>query len=309
MTPQKIEYADDISLQTVHIDITLGNLCNWACSYCPTNLNDGSLPWLGKDTLINFLNKATTHYKTLGKKYFDFNFLGGETTLYKDFIPIVSWIKDQNFYSNIEIMTNGSRKIGYWNKNIRYFDTISITHHVENADPYHTRQVADLVIDNGKYANVSIPMLPKQWNKCIEHANIILESNHQFNVSPKTLLHDFGGKNIPYHYTKEQKEVLTSKFRFDIIEGRKKFRKGINPHKIIAMGENCFMDYTCYAGVDIIAIDKKGNLKLGGNCKMHKQGFTQKKYYEDDIIFPTEPIICKQTTCNCLPDIQTRKYA
>ena len=68
-TPTQIIYDDNISLQTVHIDIELGNLCNWACTYCPSDLHDGSMPWVDKDSLIKFLDQACTHYKSLGKRY------------------------------------------------------------------------------------------------------------------------------------------------------------------------------------------------------------------------------------------------
>ena len=95
-TPTQIVYDDDISLQTVHIDIELGNLCNWACTYCPKKSHDGSIPWVDKNNLIKFLDQACTHYKSLGKKYFDFNFLGGEPTLFKHFVEITNWIKQQD---------------------------------------------------------------------------------------------------------------------------------------------------------------------------------------------------------------------
>ena len=309
MTPFSIDYDDDISSQSVHIDIILGNLCNWSCSYCPTHLHDGSDPWLDKDALIKFLKKSCQHYKNLGKKYFDFNFLGGETSLYKNFIDITKWIKDQDFNSNIEIMTNGYRKLSYWKDNIQYFDTVRITHHVENADPYQTKTLADFVVDCGKFTSVGIPMLPNKWQKSMQHVEIILDSKHKFDVSPKTLLHDFGVKNIPYDYSEDQKKTLKTKFRFNQLSSKnKKYRKGINPGKLIANGDNKFKNYTCYAGIDIIGISRFGELRLGGNCKVASLGFTGKTIYDDDIVFPTKPVICTQEKCSCLPDVQTKKY-
>tara|TARA_B100001175_G_scaffold306792_1_gene305285 strand:- start:493 stop:1434 length:942 start_codon:yes stop_codon:yes gene_type:complete len=308
-TPTQIVYDDDISLQTVHIDIELGNLCNWACTYCPKKSHDGSIPWVDKNNLIKFLDQACTHYKSLGKKYFDFNFLGGEPTLFKHFVEITNWIKQQDFYSNVEMMTNGYRKMSYWEKNIKSFDTVSITHHAENADPLHTKTVADFVVDNGKYASVSIPMIPWEWDKCMEHIETLMHSKHPFNVSPKTLLKDFGGKNIPYDYTDNQKKILNKKFRFNQLSNKhKKYRKGINATKLVANQANRFLGYTCYAGIDIISINKVGGLRLGGNCYVQHKGFTDKKYYDDNIAFPQGPTICTQKICSCLPDVQTRKY-
>lgn len=307
MTPLSIEYDDDISLKSIHIDIVLGNLCNWSCSYCPKNLHDGSYPWLTKDALIKFLTKACQHYKSLDKNYFDFNFLGGEPSLYKDWIHIAKWIKNQDFYSNIGIMTNGYRKFSYWKKNIQYFDSVRITHHVENADPYHTQKLADFLVDNDTFTSVGIPMLPNDWQKSMQHVNIILDSKNKFDVSPKTLLKNFG--DYPYDYTEDQKKILKTKFRFNQLNSKnKKYRKGINPTKLIANKDNKFKNYTCYAGIDIIFIDKDGKLTLGGNCMVVSEGFTGKTIYDDDIVFPNQPVKCTQEFCTCLPDIQTRKY-
>ena len=35
----------------IYVDIDLGNFCTYACSYCPDEAHNGSVPWLEISTL------------------------------------------------------------------------------------------------------------------------------------------------------------------------------------------------------------------------------------------------------------------
>ena len=59
--------------------------------------------------------------------------------------------------------------------------------------------------------------------------------------------------------------------------------------------------------IDILSIDFKGNIRLGGACKMKLKDVTDKTIY-DDYVFPNSPQVCAIDICKCSPDVETRKF-
>ena len=51
----RIEHRHPAGARHTLIECSLGNQCNYACSYCPTHLHDGSIGWHAYDDLIRFL--------------------------------------------------------------------------------------------------------------------------------------------------------------------------------------------------------------------------------------------------------------
>jgi organic radical activating enzyme len=308
----------------IYVDIVLGNTCNFKCSYCPDSLHNGSDPWLNINALKKFSSKLIDFYSSVhDKNIFMFNLLGGEPTLYKDIVPFCQQLKEleeqKNCLIQIEFLTNGFRKLKWWEENIELFDKVKISHHPEFAKPEHSRDVADIVTEHNKYAAVQMLMNPEYWDKCMDHANIILDSKYDFTVVKKLVLKDFWTE--PYDYTPEQLKIFDGPFRGSIaeIENKKIFNRRpiyyfenekigrVRPPKIIAEGLNKFKGWTCYAGIDILSVDFQGKIKLGGACKMEYDGITNKTIY-DDYDFPNSPQVCAIDICACSPDVETRKF-
>ena len=315
-----ITYSDKDMINSVYVDIVLGNLCSYACSYCPPSSHDGSAPWLNPNDLTSFFERMLNHYtKKLDKNIFLFNFLGGEPTLYPHFEEICNYLKDQSNQRNIEIQieftTNGYRKLSYWKKNIDIFDVVKITHHLEYADPYHTREVADLMKSNNKGTTVMVPMKHDDWETGLETCRILNESKTIFTIDPKVLLMDFSnfGEKKMYPYTPEQLEFFKQPYRRGENEARKFVRLGftnegrVQVSKLISEGKTNFQGWSCYAGIDILQINTFGNIKIGGRCAVNVEGFTGKHFSDPTLEFPTGPVICTQNDCTCGPDINTRK--
>lgn len=318
-----IEYVDQRRYNAVYIDWTLGNFCNYRCSYCPDYLHDNSNPMSDVESVKAFTKRLFDHYtRNLGKKYFIFNLMGGEPTLWKSIEPFVIWVKEYSqqlgITSIIEILTNGSRTLRWWNDYVKYFDIVKITHHVEFANPVHTTNVADLVIDSGTNASVQVTMLPARWNECIDHLKTISNSRRQFRIDVKPLRIDFG--STLYDYTFEQLDIFQRPYRtaegipgVDTInmQGKSLFDNGneeiVRYQELITKGENSWVDWQCWAGIDIINIKPDGTVRLGGACGM-KDDLMYKKHITDPTLqFRIEPIICKQQWCSCGPDMETRK--
>ncbi len=318
-----IHYVDPKRYDAVYIDWTLGNFCNFKCSYCPDYLHNGSNPMSDIETAKTFVKKLFNHYKlNVSKKYFVFNFFGGEPTLWKSLGEFVQWIHEYSqelgVSSIIEILTNGSRTIRWWGEYVKYFDIVKITHHTEFADPQHTLEVADLIVSNGKIANVQLTMIPALWNSCIEHLNIISKSKHQFQIDVKPLRIDFGSKL--YDYSFEQLEIFKQPYRkssnmphVENVGMGSKFllsdntEVAIRYQDLITKKENSWLGWKCWAGVDIISIKQDGSIQIGGACAVVQKGLSNKLITDADIVFPTDPVICNQEWCSCGPDMETRK--
>jgi len=302
----------------VYIDIDLGNFCTYACSYCPTQAHDGSVPWLEVGALKKFVNKLFTHTKDT-KNLLVFNFLGGEPTLYNDIEELCYYIKEQSgkfgIQSHIELLTNGYRKLRWWEDNIHVYDEVKISFHPEFATATHARDVCDLVVSKGKQAMTQVLMLPALWEKCIETIETLKTSKYKWCIAVKVVLKDFGHE--PYDYTKEQEEFMKKMPRPPKINNRPSYNNRFmlnnkqTEHyvaaQIINERKHSFKDWKCYAGIDIISISREGKFKIGGACPMSYERFTNKTIYDTDYVFPSTPVICNIDWCKCGPDIITRK--
>ncbi len=319
----KIIYEDAKRDKALFVDWSLGNHCNFSCSYCPTNLHDGSAPWLSLQECEKFIYNMILHYKTLDKKYFIFNLLGGEPTVWRHIEKFCLLIKkitsDNNVIASIEVLTNGGRTMRWWHNNHQIFDVYKITHHCEFANPNHTKKLAEFLYENKHPVSIQIPFDPNSWDNCMEHLEIISDSDSSYSINLKTLLVDFGA--TPYSYTDEQRDfivkydhlssprgqynlVITNAHTADSWQGPRIDK--VIPSRVLINNEHSWLNWKCWAGTDLIQIDHTGQMKLGGACRVKYPNFTQ-KFITEDFKFPTKPVTCTQKWCPCGVDILVKK--
>lgn len=113
----------------------VNNFCNYKCSYC----NPGN--WSGRDRneedvslYIKNLEIIIDKYKDVGYNDFKFFFSGGEPTAWKNFLPIVKWLKSVLPDCTIAVNTNLSRPLKWWENNYHLIDDIVASFHIEFAD-------------------------------------------------------------------------------------------------------------------------------------------------------------------------------
>jgi MoaA/NifB/PqqE/SkfB family radical SAM enzyme len=108
----------------------LGRRCNYDCMYCPTEFHDK----VSKHHSLNKLKQAWTniHNHTAKKQLkYKISFTGGEVTANKNFLPFVSWLRENYDVNSILITTNGSAGLKYYEKLTNYVDSISFSTHTE----------------------------------------------------------------------------------------------------------------------------------------------------------------------------------
>lgn len=289
----------------------LGNTCNFSCSYCPDNLHDGSNRWPGLETIKEFIVKVKTQHP--GKKFY-FDFTGGEVTLYKDFIELCKFCKEQGV--RIGMISNGSRTLRWWEENAHLFDHVCLSYHPEEANPDHYLAVAK-ILENKFRLHLNIMMSPEKFDQCYEVAQraTALENT---SIALQPLIVDFG--DTLYEYTDAQKEIMEK--QWDLIGKKIKWTKRMEnyrgamqivdeigpglkvpPHEFIARGKNNWFGWNCYAGVEQLIVDMDGGIYRGW-CKV---GNRIGNISDPEINFPTAPIVCNKIMCHCNFDIMSTK--
>ena len=117
--------AIDAPEKYLSITWQVNNFCNYSCSYC----NPGN--WIGdqrneedSQLYINNLREIVHRYQQEGYKNYKFFFSGGEPTAWRNFMPILAWIREELPGATIAVNTNLSRPLGWWKKHYHYFDDI-----------------------------------------------------------------------------------------------------------------------------------------------------------------------------------------
>lgn len=289
----------------------LGNTCNYSCSYCPSNLHDGSIRWPELDKVKNFIKKVVEQV-TPRKVYFEMT--GGEVTMYRHFTEICEYCAELG--AKVGLISNGSRTVRWWEEHKQYFDHVCLSFHPEHADADHFVEVVK-TIHHDVRTHVNIMMSPEKFDFCYAVANKV-KNLGDISMALQPLIHDFGDKL--YDYDEFQKKIFDKQHElivkhikytksFEYYRGamRKVYEDGStvasSAHRFISDKTNDWSGWKCYSGVEQLIIDLWGNVYRGW-CKIgDKIGHVM----DDNIVIPSEPIICTKTMCHCNYDIMSTK--
>jgi MoaA/NifB/PqqE/SkfB family radical SAM enzyme len=289
----------------------LGNTCNYACSYCPSSLHDGSKRWPDPQVIKNFIAKVKDHYF---HKNIYFEFTGGEVTMYKHFAEICQFCSDLGV--KVGLISNGSRTIRYWEENMQYFDHVCLSYHPEFADEEHFLNVVKLLHKNVR-THVNVMMSPEKFEQCFELADKVKDLG-DLSIALQPLIVDFG--DTLYEYTDYQKnlmdrqhELITRHIKFtkplEYYRGamRKVYEDGTtessSAHRFINDKTNDWSGWKCYAGVEQLIVDMDGSYHRGW-CR---EGGQLGRIDDENLLFPMEPVVCTKTMCHCNFDIMCTK--
>ncbi len=186
------------------VDWSLGNTCNYKCTYCPSETHSGSHPFMDIEQVLAFSKRINQHYKENLGREICFLYTGGEVTIFKDFIPL---IKAQSEAGNkIGISTNGSRAVSYWQEARKYLDYVSISYHSDHTKLNHFIRVIN-AIKNDVQTHVNIMVKPEYFDQCIEAAHRVHEETSEVTIDVQIVLENF---QRPFSYTDEQREKIMS---------------------------------------------------------------------------------------------------
>ena len=302
----------------LRIEYMLGNTCNQKCSYCFPGCNDGTVDFPDLEIVKTNLKRVLDHYLKNGKDTFNFYMVGGEPTLWDDFLPLCEWLAS-NYNTVIEISTNATRGILWWQKAARVIDHINISVHHEYAKVNKIMKLADYLYSAGKFVNVDVLMDPDNFEKC---ENIVeLYTTMSINKWPlvaKSVLYNgqtrytidqlkYFEDPVKQYPDKSWFEATVKKPRTQIKIYGDEITTTNNDGYIIQNNLNYFKGWMCNLGVDHVVISGSGTLK--GNCG---QILFEKEYnlYDKDFVFEPkiQPTVCKQQICNCSGETMITKW-
>lgn len=320
------EIRNNYPADLLRIEYMLGNLCNHKCSYCFPGSNEGNYPWPDINLVKRNLSHLLEHYKKNGKNRFQFYLIGGEPTLWKDLPNLCFFLKEQ-YNAIINISTNGSRKLDWWQANYKAFDNIEISVHHEFANVEHLMSVADLLYMSNINVVSNVLMDPDHFDKCKVIIDKMKSSKKRWGIIAKSV--HFNGQT---RYTQEQTNYLLSnlkrypnlfwywktlknpvfKVKIKIVDDKNKKISVPNDSWFALHDLNRFTGWHCNLGVDHIEIFQDG--KISGNCRQKIYGLdSYYNLYDENFsnsfnpqIIPT---ICNQSLCQCSSEIIIKKYA
>lgn len=290
--------------QYTMIQFTLGNTCTYACSYCPSNLHDGSVGWLEHDKILGFMQQVHQHYTVSQQRKVIIDFTGGEPTLYPRFVELVRELKSLGFIQSI--ITNGSVKLSTYEELAGLLQQVCLTYHIESVKHEHFKNVLKIFAGVIR-THVNLTCIPGRTQECLEIAKELFALNPQASFNLKVLRKDF--KHELYDYEESELELMKTQFQAswemaDEARGNMTFDSGLElgPNQIMLKRLNDFHGWSCKAGLESLVVDMKGDVyravcKAGG--KLGRIG--------ESVTLPTAEVICPKASCGCAADIMISK--
>lgn len=320
--------------RVLQIEWTLGNTCNYNCSYCLPVLHDNSFPWINLDESIRFIDRLHEHYDAIGIENYIWKFGGGEPTLYKHFSDLCEYInrKSNNYIIPI---TNGSRKLNWWKANYKNFFAVHFSIHPEFCNTKHIVEVCDYLIDVGVDSICHVMIKPDEFDKCKQIIEDLKASrNKNWGIQAKPLHHiwetDTADERDLYPYDIDQKNIFNKVIRpqdrvservdnklnrdmyMYVAETNGKgenllSRRDFDPYWAVTHGITDWRHYQCRAGINRIYINYDKRVYLGAGCRVELGNFTGLKYDDPELQFPVNSTFCTQERCVCIADVQVPK--
>jgi organic radical activating enzyme len=317
-TPVALVHRNPAHANVAFIDWALGNVCNYACSYCPKHLHDGSVRWPSLGEVLHFSQRVIDHYGSLGKRAF-FAFSGGEPTAYKGMLTVLQRLKQLGALTSL--ISNGSREIPWWDQAMPYLDAVALTFHLEFSDPEHFATLTNRLLGSNLRTHINVTMLLDRFEQCVANAAALASQCPGASVALKPLQHF--GTNLPadannekamYSYTAEQKKVM-AEFRPRPAKPHP-FRgimrwlyddgssEALGPRDLLLREQNRWNGWNCNAGVESLAIKADGQVYRA----ICRQGGLLGSIFDSSIALPRSPIRCGVEVCPNLNDFRITKW-
>lgn len=313
----KIEKVYDTSYRYKRVEWWLHNVCNFDCSFCPTDFKSGNLRWLDLSDYKKFCSKLMDQANQESKIIF-FQFLGGEPTLFPHLLELSKFIVQQNHI--VTIMSNGSRTLRYWQDwvDADIINTLYLTIH-----PEQTQDIDHYVKLINLFENTNTLLIPRisapknHFQLADKFFDVLYEE-----TASVIALHPINGDFKYNDYSPEQLDIFKKK---NYVYS-KKFQPSKYKHNHIYPNQleityndlstsvttpqdlylnklNNFLGWKCEIGIDFLHIFHTDIYR--GLCK---QDGIIGNILDPDSGFLSKPTTCLKNSCFCRADIGIKKY-
>lgn len=275
------------------LDIELGDMCNYACSYCHPNTNSGRM-WIDYDKLVNFIKIKRPKFIILG---------GGEPSIYPQIEELLLFTKD----IDVMMVTNCSRTIKWWEKTIDLIEYPVLSYHFEFADFNDFMNIVNCISDK-KCVKINVSMIHDKFDECLSVAKK-LKSVKNTNVVMKILKNR--KTQALFNYTQDQLNIMKENNRSfeiskDIICQYESGEQSLHSASdLIVNGDNSYSGWLCYKGINLLKITPSGKV-FKASCDMIDNNFLCDIDHPEKTL-SLKPEICKKNRCYCTPDLRVIK--
>lgn len=280
----------------------LGNTCNYKCEYCPSYLNDGSVPWNDIERIKTILLQIKENFNP---RPIRIEFVGGEVTLKNDFIDLVKFCKEQGF--SVLIVTNASRTIRYWEEIAPYLNVAVLSFHPHFANKENYQSVIEVLQSNNVSVNCQLAMTKEHFWDLVEYKKILTEKFTNIFVDYAVLYDKERKFNNPYgyfyEYDQNQLDCLSksgeSTFTVEYDNGEI-IEHSINDVRML--GLNKLSGFSCGTHLDTLAVDYRGGASISV-CPQR----SPVNIFKHDVAEIFKPKICEQDECRNPSDLRIFK--
>lgn len=310
-----VEVKQNWPKDTMRVDLTLGNFCNYKCWYCWPGCNEGNHKWPEFDLFVKNLSHLLDYYlANTNKTKFDFHVMGGEITHWPKFFDLIAYFKER-YNCIFTLTTNGSKKLEWWDKAAPYLDYVTISSHHQFCEPAHIREVADLLYERNVIVTMVVLMDPYAWDKCTEHVEFYKGSRRKWSIRYLEIINQ-----DLVQYTEEQKKVLSKlrarrvnlwwflknnksyRSRVKVIDENNKTHR-VGDEAILLKRLNNFKGWDCSVGINWVAIKLDGTVSAICGNGLYSNVETY-NIFKEDFIEKFHPkitsTICGQDSCWCM---------
>lgn len=313
---KRIDSADD----SMKIDWTISDVCNYKCNYCHEENYGGKSGWPDYNSSVKFFEYI---HKEVNNKRKDLLITGGEPTMWPKLFDFVKQL--DNSY-RITLNTNGSRTLRWWEKFktqiMHKFHDIVISCHLEYADVDHLINVCKILQDvEDRKTFITVFLLAdiekNKFEKLKQTYQQLVNANLRISITVKPIK-VYSKKGMTQDYTKEQMEFINTSYRNNgllppegyppqlIVDG--KIRRYNFLRKIVTHQKNNFKGWKCAMGSHRLVIWHSGEI-YGALCGTAKKTAHYGNINDfKSIKINSEPVVCQTEWCSCLLDIFVPKW-
>lgn len=279
----------------------LMNHCSWTCSYCPDIIRKGNIDLPFVDDCKNFLDRAQLHGQQRGLKL-HLDFTGGEVTEWNQFLELIGYAK--SIGSLVQFRSNASCALAHWQKLMNSTDIVVMEVHPEHTSLGHFLICVESAKAHEVEVHINVNMLPNNWQEIESVLEKIQTKWPEISISRKILFDDPIKNTQPKNYSQPQMDLLKNQ-RHDLIYTTGNVSRSTDYQTLILENKNRFTGWRCQIGLDQVIVDAWGKI-YKGHCR--KSAYIG-KISDDQINWPTEPMICDLPLCRNAFDIQAGKQS
>lgn len=292
------------------IEWVVSNMCNYQCSYCLPQVNGNTSGHPEYENALKFFEYVHNEINP-GPKLL--NLTGGEPTVWPRLIPFLKGL-DKSYF--VQISTNGSRTIRWWEKLLNNYNNLSkvcISIHLEYADLDHIVEVSKLLHEKTQLT-IMLPSPKDRFETAKKWVERLSEENLKVNIHLKPIRLAAGNAET---YTVEE---LNYMHKFNHNKSKIKDPVGIPTHlvvdgepksfkytmELLSKNLHTFKGWKCDIGRTRLVIWHDGSVS-GAQCRTAKN-MVLGNIYDGKITLPSEPPTCKTDYCTCISDIRIPKW-